>query len=70
MIQLVQILQPDKNESYWQSNPQLGAGYFELNNLSDSTDNAIAGPIPIGFKFVFNEWSMIVSMFLPMAQLL
>ncbi|MFC2131270.1 T9SS type A sorting domain-containing protein [Bacteroidota bacterium] len=44
-----------KPMSYWEQHPELGYGYFRNPSLfSDSTDNAIAGPIPIGFKFMFN----------------
>jgi hypothetical protein len=48
-----------RDESYWIENPNEGRRYFR-NPLSlpasmfDSVNNAIAGPIPIGFKFVFN----------------
>lgn len=53
----IRILSGPKQKplSYWSENLDLGTGYFRNpNNQYDSTDNAIAGPIPIGFKFVFN----------------
>lgn len=49
--------------SYWDQNPNEGlrffrnpaeADYFNHDKIVDSTDNAIAGPIPIGFGFYFN----------------
>lgn len=46
-----------RDESYWVAPENLAQGrrYFRNPlNMEDSTDNAIAGPIPIGFKFVFN----------------
>jgi hypothetical protein len=42
-------------QSYWDRNPKLGKGYFyNPGDKNDTTDNAIAGPIPIGFEFYFN----------------
>jgi hypothetical protein len=44
-----------RTNNYWLSNLADGRRYFRNpNNMSDSCDNAIAGPIPIGFKFLFN----------------
>ena len=41
--------------TYWARNPKLGKGYFyNPGDATDTTDNAIAGPIPIGFDFFFN----------------
>lgn len=54
------ILPPD----YWTQNPAEGLRFFRnpaypangdyFNEPTDSTDDAIAGPIPIGFNFYFN----------------
>jgi hypothetical protein len=48
-------------ESYWEDNPQEGLRFFRnpadgdfFDEPIDSTDDAIAGPIPIGFPFYFN----------------
>jgi len=42
--------------SFWEQNKHLGFGFFRNpDNPADSTDNAIAGPIPIGFRFKFNS---------------
>ncbi len=44
-----------KSRDYWEEHSEEGYRYFRNpNNMYDSTDNALAGPIPIGFKFVFN----------------
>ena len=41
--------------SYWEEHPDEGYRFFRNPaDENDSTDNAIAGPIPIGFTFVFN----------------
>ncbi len=50
--------------SFWQQNPDEGLRFFRnpaypadgnyFENPTDSTDDAIAGPIPIGFNFYFN----------------
>lgn len=40
---------------YWENNKEEGLRYFRNpNDPSDSTDNAFAGPIPIGFPFIYN----------------
>ncbi|MCS7177283.1 MAG: hypothetical protein NZ960_06705 [Candidatus Kapabacteria bacterium] len=40
--------------TYWEGHPE-GKPYFRNpSQMSDSTDNAFAGPIPIGFPFYFN----------------
>ncbi|MFP4528666.1 MAG: FlgD immunoglobulin-like domain containing protein [Candidatus Kapaibacterium sp.] len=47
-------------QSYWANNPQEGLRFFRnpaddfFDTPIDSTDDAIAGPIPIGFPFFFN----------------
>jgi hypothetical protein len=44
-----------RSKDYWHNNPFEGLRYFwNPKNLRDSCDNGIAGPIPIGFKFLFN----------------
>lgn len=55
-----------RDESFWVENPDEGRRYFRnpsgylineasgIASMMDSTDNAIAGPIPMGFNFVFN----------------
>ncbi|MFP4544564.1 MAG: FlgD immunoglobulin-like domain containing protein [Candidatus Kapaibacterium sp.] len=57
------------DSTYWEQNPEEGLRFFRNpavpgdgdsyfvhgpDNATDSTDNAIAGPIPIGFPFYFN----------------
>ena len=41
---------------FWAANPELGQGYFRnpAKLLVDSTEQAFAGPIPIGFNFFYN----------------
>jgi hypothetical protein len=42
-------------EQYWLDHPEQGRRYFRNpGDMNDSTDNAFAGPIPIGFEFYFN----------------
>lgn len=40
--------------SYWQGHPEGQPFFRNPANPNDSTDNAFAGPIPIGFPFYFN----------------
>lgn len=61
-------------ESYWDGHPE-GKPFFQnpatktsqLPYGTDSTDNAFAGPIPIGFDFYFNGFGTTVFMSPPMA---
>jgi hypothetical protein len=42
-------------EQYWLDHPEQGRRYFRNpGDMDDSTDDAFAGPIPIGFEFFFN----------------
>ena len=44
-----------RDPQYWRDNPSEGLRYFRNPAvMTDSTDDAIAGPIPIGFNFYFN----------------
>ncbi len=46
-----------RDESYWEDEEHAHEGYRYFrnpNDMQDTTDDAIAGPIPIGFNFVFN----------------
>jgi hypothetical protein len=40
--------------SYWDGHPEGKPFFRNPSNMNDSTDNAFAGPIPIGFPFYFN----------------